>query len=165
MVLIGVIVAMSILAKSLPLSSATISKRISDHGNPNLICLPTKWTDIVIFLLGNYIAHAATVKSNPGESTKSTVANVVGALLFPTSGVFRGVSAIASLGIFAKTPLQTAARAGALCMVVRTKKWRPLPGNTNSDVIIMHPETSHASSESEGTAYCFVKHSMILIWF
>jgi len=99
--------------------------RSRDHNDPHLICSPTKWTDIVVFFFGNYFAHAATIKSLPGEGKLSTVGTVVGALLFPASGVVRGLTAILTLSVFAGTDLETAARAGALCMVVRSKTWRP----------------------------------------
>jgi hypothetical protein len=35
----------------------------SNHGDPNLICTPVSWIDIITFFLGNYVAHAATVSS------------------------------------------------------------------------------------------------------
>ena len=90
-----------------------------NHNNLNLCCRPAKWTDILIFYLGNYFAHAATTKSLPGESTIGGIITVFTALLFPTSGVVRGTRAIYSRAIFADTDLQTAARAGALCTVVK----------------------------------------------
>ena len=74
--------------------------------------------DLVTFYLGNYIAHAATTKSLPGESTFERFCTIVATLLYPVSGAIRGASAIVSGAIFADTDLQTAARAGALCMVV-----------------------------------------------
>lgn len=43
---------------------------------------------------------------------------ILAALFFPISGVLRGFRAISTLAIFAETELQTAALAGALCMVV-----------------------------------------------
>jgi len=76
----------------------------------------------MIFFLGNYIAHAATVISGPVQDLTSTMTLVILALLFPTMGIVRGLSAIVNLVIFAKTDLQIAARARALCMVVRSRK-------------------------------------------
>ena len=90
-----------------------------------VLCTPSKWTDVAKFLLANYVAHAVTVKSVPGESFISVLKNVVCSLLFPVSGVKRGVDAIYQRAILAKTPLDAAARAGALCMVVRSREWRP----------------------------------------
>ena len=99
-----------------------------------ILCTPSKWTDAATFLLANYVAHAATVKSLPGESTLSTLRNIMSSLLFPISGVKRGVNAIYQRAIFAQTPLEVAAKAGALCMVVRTLEWKPEHG----DVVRIH---------------------------
>ena len=81
------------------------------------------------FLLANYVAHAATLKSLPSESTSSVLKNIVCSLLFPVSGVKRGVKAIYQCATFAKTPLEAAAKASALCMVVRTSEWKPEHGD------------------------------------
>lgn len=91
----------------------------SSNTDPSVICRPAKWTDIVIFYLGNYLAHAATTLSLPGQSPLGLMFVIAAALFFPISGVFRGFRAISTLAIFAETELQTAARAGSLCMVVR----------------------------------------------
>ena len=89
----------------------------SDHGDQHLLCRPTRWTDVAIFFLGNYAAHAATVKTRPGENPIQVILTVTTALLFPTSGVLRAISSASSLAVFAKTELRCAARAGALCTV------------------------------------------------
>ncbi len=89
------------------------------HGNCNLFCRPATWTDIIIFYLGNYIAHAVTVISSPGQSVMRTFLTIMSSLLFPASGISKGLDAIFSLAKFAKTDLQVAARAGALCAVIR----------------------------------------------
>jgi hypothetical protein len=99
-------------------NNLTLPASFSNHGDPNLLCRPAKWTDIAVFYLGNYAAHAATTKSIPGQTILTSVLVVVSALLFPVSGLHRGLQAICSLAVFAKTDLQMAARAGALCMVV-----------------------------------------------
>ena len=90
-----------------------------------VLCTPSKWTDAAKFLLANYAAHAVTVKSIPGESFISVLKIIICSLLFPVSGVKRGVNAIYQRAILAKTPLEAAAKAGALCMVVRSLEWRP----------------------------------------
>src|ERR1700722_2875810 len=95
----------------------------SNHGNPNLVCFPAKWTDIAVFFLGNYVAHAATIVLEPGAPALITIQTVAMALFFPVSGVNKGFQAIFSFAKFASTDLQTAARAGALCKVVRTKEY------------------------------------------
>ena len=102
--------------------------RLQGH-DPQILCTPSKWTDLVVFLLANYVAHAVTLKSLPGESILSVLRNVVCSLLFPISGVRRGVTAIYQRAILAKTPLEAAAKAGALCMVTRTLEWKPEHGD------------------------------------
>ena len=39
----------------------------------NLICAPTKWTDVVLFFVLNYLTHCVTVRINPGSSTIKTL--------------------------------------------------------------------------------------------
>ena len=76
-----------------------------------------------------YLAHAATVKSLPGEVAISILGAMLTALIYPTSGVFRGLGAILQRAIFCKSPLKSACRAGALCMVVRAPDWKPRNGD------------------------------------
>ena len=108
----------------------TVSKgtRLQGH-DPQILCTPSKWTDVAVFLLANYVAHAVTLKSLPGESNLSALRNVVCSLLFPISGVRRGVTVIYQRAILAKTPLEAAAKVGALCMVTRTREWKPEHGD------------------------------------
>ncbi|PMD47239.1 hypothetical protein L207DRAFT_627919 [Hyaloscypha variabilis F] len=81
----------------------------SDHGDPNLL---------------------STVKTLPEESTTDLAFAVFLAIAFQFSGVARGFEAIARHASFSwrrKTfscdDLRTAARAGALCIVVRNEYW------------------------------------------
>ena len=97
----------------------TLPAGASDHGDPGLLCVPTKWTDVVGFFLGNYLAHAATVRTIPGASILDTATAAFGALVFPLYGFDQGLDGILSLAKFGKTDLQIAARAGALCKVVK----------------------------------------------
>jgi len=73
---------------------------------------------MIIFFLGNYVAHAATVVAKPGQSALASLISIITALLFPGGGIRSGVDAIMSLAKLGKTNLQTAARAGAICAVV-----------------------------------------------
>ena len=102
------------------MSNITLPTGTSNHGDPELLCLPTKWTDVIVFFLGNYLAHAATLRSVPGRSVYQSFVAMLTALFFPVSGVRLGVRGIFSLAALAKTDLQVAARAGALCKVIRT---------------------------------------------
>ena len=97
----------------------------------NIFCVvPSPWFSVMVFYLGNYAAHAATLVTYPGEAPICVFAAILYALFFPTTGIARGLNAIfrrARLPWCGQTDLRAAARAGALCMVVRTEKWRPLP--------------------------------------
>lgn len=93
------------------------------HGDCNLLCHKASWVDILQFYAINYFAHAATILTSPGQSTFATLANILMALSFPGSGVSRGIDAILSgAKLNGKTDLQIAAKAGALCTVMKAPK-------------------------------------------
>ena len=94
-----------------------------------LLCFPTHWFDVIVFLIGNYVAHAFTVVSRPGEPYQDYCYRTFVALLFPHFGMEYGLEAIFRHACFIKDPLQKAGRAGALVMVVRSPKWRPREGD------------------------------------
>ncbi|KAK0715362.1 hypothetical protein B0H67DRAFT_537735 [Lasiosphaeris hirsuta] len=94
-----------------------------------IFCRNSTWTDIAIFYFGNYVAHAATIFSEPGQSFLNTCITTITALLLPGVGVVRGARAILSRAILADTPLEVAARAGALCAVIKV----PLLDPNDSD--------------------------------
>jgi hypothetical protein len=55
--------------------SVTISEPgISNHGDPNILCFPTKATDVLLFFLANYLAHAMTVKLRAAVPTTEAMA-------------------------------------------------------------------------------------------
>lgn len=98
-------------------------------------------TAILVFFVTNYLAHAATIVGYPGESLVDNVLGFVFAILFPASGIIRGLSAIfrhaelertpdALRGTHKSTPLEVAARAGALCHVIRSEAWLPRNGDS-----------------------------------
>lgn len=111
-------------------------------------------TTILVFFVTNYLAHAATIVGYPGESLIDSVLGFVFAILFPASGIIRGLSAIfrhAELERISDmlcraskpTPLEVAARAGALCHVVRSEIWLPRDGDDVravwTDVLVQPP--------------------------
>ena len=63
----------------------------TNHGNPNLVCFPAQWKNVVIFFLGNYVTHAATVITAPGSSILLIFLKVAFALCFPGSGASIGI--------------------------------------------------------------------------
>ncbi len=121
---------------SIPLlaaSNITLPDNVTNHGEPNLLCTPSTGYTVFSFMLANYVMHAATTQTFPGESPFHQLLTFVTALLFPAAGVSRGLNTIAR-GILVTVnqkhgDLQKAAAAGALCMVVRTENWRPVIGH------------------------------------
>ncbi len=121
-------------------------------------------SDYLSFYLGNYFTHVATVKTYPGESIKSTLKALVLALLFPASGSARGLTAIVRCAVLQRTPLQKAARSGALCMVVRSAEWRPPQPQEGSAIGTDFPMNgiivrNKAKEESPGTSFYHFKFS------
>ena len=55
-----------------------------------LICYPYKWYTIIGFFLGNYVSHAATVRSDPGAPLEAYVLKTVLSLFFPGGAAFQG---------------------------------------------------------------------------
>jgi hypothetical protein len=114
----------------------TVPEGTSNNGDPHLLCIPARSWDMLVFIATNYIAHSATVKALPGEPAIPTFLTVLLALLFPVTGVIRGLDAIFQAAVFQKTPLDTAVRAGAVCEVVRTSFWRPETGDLVKNIVI-----------------------------
>ena len=109
---------------SIPLPDGT-----TNHGNPNLLCVPTHWFDVFLFFSTNYFAHAASVVTLPGQSTRSTRNQTLLALGFPGAGVARAVSAIIQHAATERNdPFKRAARAGAICVLQRRFAFKgPVP--------------------------------------
>jgi hypothetical protein len=149
-VLLSTILASVASAAVLKNYTITVPEGASDHNDPNLLCTPSGWQDIIIFYLGNYIAHVATILSLPGESRSSKIRVSVAALLFPVSGLLRGLITILTYASFGKTDLQRAARAGALCMVVRNQDWRPEPGDTVADAYLERTKKKPRTGDAAG---------------
>ncbi|KAL9070783.1 MAG: hypothetical protein Q9157_005696 [Trypethelium eluteriae] len=114
--------------------SIQVPNGTTQHDNEHILCLPiTKsyWPSvagIIVFFATNYLAHAATVKSSPGDDVLVQACNAILALCFPMSGLLRALNAIIRFPVIAKNEVDKACRAGALCMVVRAPHWRPKLG-------------------------------------
>ncbi|KAH8588308.1 hypothetical protein B0O99DRAFT_693594 [Bisporella sp. PMI_857] len=93
----------------------------SNHGDPNLLCIPVKWTYIAMFFVSNYVTHDAAVVSPPGYGLLDEVWIVIEALLFPAVGGVRGIQAIRGLAIFTSSDLKMACRANAVYVVVEER--------------------------------------------
>jgi len=122
-----VAVYLGAIAQCSPMRNITISvpEGSSNHGDPKLLCTPIKWYQILIFFAVNYLSHAATVKSRPGQQWRSVAGDVVAALFLPHSGVMRAVETYWRWSWPGDDDLLKAARAGALCTVIRNDDWVP----------------------------------------
>lgn len=141
------------IVSSLPLDNSSPLSNSTDYGDPNLYCTNATLGDIAVFYLANYFVHCATVKVLPGENTVSSFAAMALALFFPTTGVTRAICAIVRHARFnQKDELRAAARAGALCMLVRSRFWEPREGDVIRDC---RTTTSQAMAESGRWKYEF----------
>jgi hypothetical protein len=59
----------------------------SNHGNPHLLCVPASQSTVLLFFLGNYFAHAATMLTKPSASAFQQFNTIINALLWPASGL------------------------------------------------------------------------------
>lgn len=86
-----------------------------------ILCRPAKWTNVVTFLVGDYLAHVATIRELPGQGVVDGVIVAFWTLLFPATGLAPALKAVTSMAVFQKSPLRAAARAKALYMVVKSE--------------------------------------------
>ncbi|KAK0712572.1 hypothetical protein B0T26DRAFT_752793 [Lasiosphaeria miniovina] len=80
-----------------PTTTVVLPPGASNHGDENLLCRPTRWTDMALFFIGNYAAYAATVVTLSGESTSAAFSLL--------------------MAVFGQNSLEVAARSEALYMV------------------------------------------------
>ncbi|KAH7009228.1 uncharacterized protein B0I36DRAFT_60525 [Microdochium trichocladiopsis] len=64
-------------------ANITIPAGASNHGDPNLLCLPADWDDIAQFIVANYVTHAFTTTITSGTGILGVVYAVAKSLLFP----------------------------------------------------------------------------------
>lgn len=117
------------LVRGRPTSTASDTTIASNNNDPKVHCDRTHWYDICWFFFANYILHALSVRSLPGENFYSATVFKFCCLLIPFTGLRRGLNLISRGGNLAGNDLQAAARANALCMVIRKPDWRPHIGD------------------------------------
>jgi hypothetical protein len=140
-----------------PIPASELPSGATDHGVPGLVCMPATWTTPLLFYVANYLAHCATVKPYPAETTAELLIAIFSALFLPSSGMSRALDSIVRRPRLRKmTELERACISGALCMVVRNTDWEPEIGDVIRDMadkdkgVISRPsapETSTATSE------------------
>lgn len=78
----------------------------------DLVCRAVHWMDIVRVLVFNFLLHAVSVISTPGEGIRRSIANKLIALFIPMVGTMGAVGTIYWFARAEQTPL-----AVALCMI------------------------------------------------
>ena len=104
--------------------TVTVPDGFSNHGKDDLFCLPATWYQIAIFFVINYGSHAVTIKSRPGQTYYHAARDIMYALLCPFSGVRRAIDSFGRSSWPSENHFIKAARAGALCTVVRNNEWQ-----------------------------------------
>jgi hypothetical protein len=110
----------------------------TDHGAQGLLCSPADWTTIAGFFISNYVAHAITIKSVPGQPYHAYLSAMFMAFCYPAFGISRAVQTLTysvslpskAKGDPLKRALDQALDHDALCMVVRSSKWKPAEEDT-----------------------------------
>ena len=80
--------------------------------------------EVLKFIATNYLAHAFTVNVAPGYGGVYSLIFSVASLAFPYIGLVTACRSLELMATLERDPLQRAAKAGALCMVARTKYWK-----------------------------------------
>ena len=106
-----------------------LPETVTNHGDSTIICLPVKWTNVIMFFTSNYLLHVGTVRSRPGDTGRVNALDACVALLFPYAGVIRGLEGLLRMPVLTRNQLQRAARAEALCVVTRDQTWTPRRGD------------------------------------
>ncbi|KAF8247327.1 hypothetical protein K440DRAFT_551415 [Wilcoxina mikolae CBS 423.85] len=83
--------------------------------------------EILKFIGTNYMAHAFTARVAPGYGDLYSALFGLASLFFPYIGLVTACRSLEQLAWLEPDPLKRAARAGALCMVIRTRYWKPRP--------------------------------------
>jgi hypothetical protein len=130
----------------------TVPQGSTTHGAPGYLCTPASWMDIIIFYLGNYIAHVATVRTSFPPDHFQDAVDLLFVLFYPALALERSAGMFMTMAVFGKTRLQTAARAGALCMVVRSDDWKPACGDKFKFAIIEDYVHKQAQEGASGLA-------------
>ncbi|KAF8248685.1 hypothetical protein K440DRAFT_660728 [Wilcoxina mikolae CBS 423.85] len=88
----------------------------------NTYCRSADWMDVVKFFVANYLTHAFTVITHPGDLNRDSVVFMIWSLFTPFAGVARAVMVIAQYARGAKDDLSMAHRAGALYTLVKVER-------------------------------------------
>lgn len=99
----------------------------------SVLCIQTSWENIIVFYTINYIAHAASIPSEPEAKGCFTIGNLklgsnlrwrIAAVLFPFAGLLRSLLWIVTT-INTKDEVIRALGVGAAMVVGRSDSWKP----------------------------------------
>lgn len=99
----------------------------------SLSCAKSQWRDIIVFFFVNYLAHAATIPSQPGSKWFESLLWSLLSLLLPFAGLGRSIAKIAVFLEMGKDDVQKAISQGALVIVARNEDWEP--PSTNEELV------------------------------
>lgn len=91
-------------------------------------CVADSNFKIAQFFALNYVTHAFTLRTGAGYKASYSIMFSVIALFLPYYGLLMACRSMESWAMDAKGSLEHAGRASALCVVARTKYWRPRHG-------------------------------------
>jgi hypothetical protein len=85
-----------------------------------VVCYPAEWSDVGKFVLFNYGVHAVTVRTQPGATTLISILYAFFAFFMPYFGAMRAIVSITRCPVLVRgDALKTAAKSGALCMIMK----------------------------------------------
>lgn len=102
---------------------------IPKFNSTNAQCVAGVGVRITKFFIFNYIGHAFTIKPGAGYKTIYVLTFAMAAIFLPYYGLLLACRGMETCAVNEENMLKRAGRGGALCVVARTKKWRPRPGD------------------------------------
>jgi hypothetical protein len=88
-------------------------------------CTAIDFKGVLVFFLGNYVAHAATVPSRAGGKWMEFFPFAFLSLMYPLFGLLRAVALLEKHLRFGKDEIGLAIAQGAVMVAVRSKDWGP----------------------------------------
>lgn len=154
-VMLGAVLALAFVAEAMPAPPTNLTV-IVDKEDGTIYCKRMQWYDVCWFAFANYVLHALSVRSLPGDNNYHNIVFKICCLLVPYAGLRRGLCLISRASNLAGSDLQSAASANALCMVIRTPEWRPANGDIieGCDIQIADSVEDHSSlSRSKSSSF------------
>lgn len=94
-----------------------------------LDCERHVWMGVFTFFAVNYVGHAFTVRLKAGYGPTYSLFYGMTTLFLPYFGLYFACKTIERWAVSEKDNLRRALRGGALCVVARTKNWKPKAGD------------------------------------